>query len=85
MEQQQEVVTLYDEVILYNGMPKIKVTKMRAGFYQWATIKHGMFDHTLLEEVEKFMKRHGWKFYIVEQTKEQAIRDAEDINSKITY
>ena len=62
------------KVTLINGEPRIRVTKMIAGYYQWATIKHAMCDHSLLEEVDKFMKRHGYEYYVVEQKAE----DVED-------
>ena len=62
------------QVSLFNGEPKIRVTKMRAGYYQWATIKHAMFDHSLLTEVKKFMDRYGYKWFVVEQ-KEEDVED----------
>lgn len=62
------------QVILYNGEPRIRVTKMKAGYYQWATKKHAMCDHSLLTEVKKFMNRHGYKWFVVEQ-KEEDVED----------
>jgi hypothetical protein len=55
-------------------MPRIKVTKMRKSYYQWATIKHAMCSHSLLTEVDKHMKRNGYKYFVVEQ-KEEDIED----------
>tara|TARA_R100001463_G_scaffold23551_2_gene56404 strand:- start:17792 stop:18019 length:228 start_codon:yes stop_codon:yes gene_type:complete len=67
-------VTLSNGSKLYNGEPVIKVTKMCAGYYQWATKIHGRWDHTLLSYVEDFMKRYGYEFKIVEQ-KEEDVED----------
>lgn len=68
MDAQKETVTLY------NGEPRIKVTKMVAGYYQWATKATGMFDHSLLEEVDNYMKRKGYEYFVVDQK----IEDVED-------
>ena len=67
--------TTTPQVVLYNGMPTIRVTKMKAGFYQWATIKHAMCNHSLLTEVTKFMKRNGYNWFVVEQTQEDLEED----------
>lgn len=65
------MTTVPQGVILYNGMPDIRVTKMDAGYYQWATIKHAMCSHTLLCEVVKFMNTYGYKFHIENQKPEE--------------
>lgn len=57
-------------VILYNGEPRIRVTKLIAGYYQWATKKHAMCDHSLLTEVDAFMKMHGYEYFVVKQKPE---------------
>jgi hypothetical protein len=55
------------QVILYNGEPELRVTKMRAGHYEWATKKSGKMSHSLLSEVEAYMRQYGYKYYIEDQ------------------
>jgi hypothetical protein len=63
------------QVVLYNGEPPIRVTKMIDGYYQWATKKHAMFDHSVLSEVKNFMDKYGYKWFIVNQTREEYFED----------
>ncbi len=57
------------QVILYNGEPVIRVTKTEKGNYEWSTIASGMMSHSLMGEVEKYMKKHSYEFYIIDYKK----------------
>ena len=47
--------------------PLIRVTKMRAGFYQYATKINAMMQVTSIDVVDLFMRQQGWRYYIVDQ------------------
>lgn len=47
--------------------PLIRVTKMRAGFYQYATTINAMMQVTSIDVVDLFMSERGWHYYIVDQ------------------
>lgn len=54
------------QVQLYNGEPVIRVTKTEKGNYEWSTIASGMMSHSLMGEVEKYMKKYSYEFYVVD-------------------
>lgn len=55
------------QVILYNGEPRLKVVHYRKlGYYEWATKKTGMMKHSKLSEVDNFMTRYGYQYFIQE-------------------
>lgn len=66
-----EIPLQQKQVILYNGEPRLKVTKMLDGYYQWSTKKNGMMQHTLYSVMEAQIEESGHRFFVViEQYKE---------------
>lgn len=52
-------------VELFNGEPKICVRFGKDEVYKFATKKHGKFELSTKEELRNFMKRNGYKYYII--------------------
>jgi len=47
--------------------PLLKVTKMRAGFYQYATKQNGIMQVSSIDIVNTFMEESGYHYYVVDQ------------------
>lgn len=47
--------------------PLLKVTKMRAGFYQYVTKATGVMQISSIDIVDQFMRESGWHYYVVDQ------------------
>ena len=47
--------------------PLLKVTRMRAGFYQYVTKQNGVMQVSSIDIVNTFMKESGFHYYVVDQ------------------
>lgn len=61
----QKTSQITPSVELFNGEPRICVRFTKDEMYKFATQKHGKFEISSKFELRNFMKRNGYKYYII--------------------